>query len=529
MGHGPSPFTNNRLLVYKLWVPRQLRFWLIIMFAFFYQLSGGIYLAAISQMVGELAFLSEDVTMASYCSLIGLNMIFPVLFRWKFYFYSRQMWFVSSIGSIVCAIAAPYTSVAWVLWLICLFAGYFKMMGMFGCMSTIQLNISPTRNFGVFFPVVYILVCGAIQVSGLLTAYITYDYNWRYVYLVIVELMLVIDFIVYFMMNPDHRGAPFIPLKGVNWTGHVLWVATCCIATWIFNFGEHYDWWDSREIWTATWIFIVVTAAALIESYYHKNPYMQLSAFKYTLTWKTCAVLFGIAVLQASAHVLQPIFMNRVAGYDYFTITAFNYPEIYGIVAGAVLTYFALVRWRWRMKTYFFTCYVLTTFYLVCSYFLIDPSTEAAMFDLPLFAFGLAEVMMESGATYMICTNIPFQHTFMNVAIIGIVRCGTGTAAAAAIVERLFAWSMAKNVMLSSSTLQYTTADGAWIGDYFTTQNIMLAVKECFGYLVLAGTVMMLILLFARFSPSPGRLLPKMSAAAKWIRNPGSTPDPTLR
>lgn len=155
MGHGPSPFSNNRLLVYKPWVPRRLRFWLILMFAFFYQLSGGVYLAALSQMVGELSFLNEDVTMASYCSLIGLNMIFPVLFRWKFYFYSRQMWFVSSVGSIVCAVAAPYSTIPWVLWIVCLFAGYFKMMGMFGCMSTVQLHNPDTQLWCLFSCGVY--------------------------------------------------------------------------------------------------------------------------------------------------------------------------------------------------------------------------------------------------------------------------------------------------------------------------------------------------------------------------------------
>ena len=163
MGHSPQPLLQTRLLMYKPWVPRRLRFWLIVMFALFYQLTGGVYLAALSQMVGELAYIGEDVTMASYCSLIGLNMIFPVLFRWKFYMYTRQMFFVSSIGALLCAAAAMVVTVPWVFWLICLFAGYFKMMGMFACMSTIQLNISPSRDFGVFFPVVYLLVWVAIQ------------------------------------------------------------------------------------------------------------------------------------------------------------------------------------------------------------------------------------------------------------------------------------------------------------------------------------------------------------------------------
>lgn len=529
MSHGPSPFSSNRLLVCKPWVPRRLRFWLIIMMAFFYQLTGGVYLAALSQMVGELSFISEDVTMASYCSLIGLNIIFPVLFRWKFYFYSRQMWFVSSIGSIICAILAPCSTIPWILWLVCLFAGYFKMMGMFGCMSTIQLNITPTRNYGVFFPVVYILVCGAIQISGIMTAYITYDFNWRYVYLVIIGLMLVVDAIVYFMMSHNHRPAIFIPLKGVDWLGHILWAACCCILTWIFNFGEHYNWWDSKEIWWATWLFIIVMIATLIESRYHKNPFISLDAFKYAVTWKVCFVLAGIAVLQCSAHVLQPVFMNAVAGYDYYTIVNFNYPEIYGIIMGAVLTYFTIVRWKWRMKTYFFTCFLLTTFYIISVYFLIDPQTDAWQFYIPLFVFGVAEVMMESGATYMICCNVPFQHTFMNVAIIGFVRCGVGIAAAGAIVERLFAWSMHKTVMTSTSELNPVIGDETgWFTQYLTQQNLMIAVKETLGYLILFGIAMMLIILFARVSPSMNRLLPKMGAAARWIKYPHTTPDPSI-
>ena len=506
-----------------------MRFWLIIMFALFYQLTGGVYLAALTQMVGELSFISEDVTMASYCSLIGLNMIFPVLFRWKFYCYSRQMWFISSIGSIVCAVAAPYSTIPWVLWLVCLFAGYFKMMGMFACMSTIQLNITPTRNYGVFFPVVYILVCGAIQLSGLLTAYISYEYNWKFIYLLIVGMMLVVDAIVYFMMKPDHRAAPFIPLKGVDWTGHILWVALCCVGAWIFNFGEHYDWWVSPEIWTATWIFIVLLAVTLMESKRHRNPFISLSAFKYPLTWKLMGLLFAIGILQASAHVLQPLFMNSVAGYDYFTIVRFNYPEIFGICVGAVITYLALVRWKWRMKIYFSVCFLLTTFYVAVSYFLIDPSTEARQFYLPLFAFGMAEVMMESGTTYMICTTVPFQHTFMNVAMLGFVRCGVGLAAAGAIVERLFRWTLTKNMMLTLSDIDnISQQDMRWFTEYFTQQNIMLAVKESLGYLILFGLVVTLLILFSRFSPSMHRLLPRMTSAARRLRHPLTAPDPTL-
>lgn len=527
MGHAPQPLLFTRLLVYRQGVPRRARFWLIMLFALFYQLTGGVYLAALSQMVGELSFIREDVTMAGYCSLIGLNMIFPVLFRWKFYLFTRQMFFVSATGALVCAVAAVYASVPWVLWLICLFAGYFKMMGMFACMSTIQLNITPTRNYGVFFPVVYVLVCGAIQLSGILTAYITYEFNWRVVYLVIVALMLVIDAAVYFMMKPDHRSGPFIPLKGVDWTGHLLWVATCCIAAWIFNFGEHYDWWESYPVWYATWIFMAVFVVTLCESYFKKEPFISLKAFGYPMTWTVLFILFGMGVLQASAHVLQPVFMNAVAGYDYLTVVNFNYPELCGVVMGAILAYFALIRMKWSMKTFFFTCFLFATFYIVAVYFLIDPATDAWLFYVPLFAFGVAEVMMETGATFILAHSIPFPHFFMNISIAGFVRCGVGTAAAGAIVERLFAWSAGKHIMLSSAG--FDDAGGMpWAQQYFVTQNLMLAVKECFGYLAILGVFLMVCVLLSNYRVTISRIVPKVISVARWIRYPRQAPDPTL-
>ena len=529
MGHAPGPLLMTRLLMYCDGVPRRMRFWLIVMFALFYQLSGGVYLAALSQMVGELAFLSEDVTMAGYCSLIGLNMIFPILFRWKFFLYTRQLFFVSSIGAIVCAVAAMYASVPWVLWLICLLAGYFKMMGMFGCMSTVQLNITPTRNFAVFFPVVYILVCGAIQLSGIMTAVVTYWFSWRYVYLIVIGLMIIVDGITYFMMKPDHRSGPFIPLKGIDWTGHLLWTAVSVVGTWIFTFGEHYDWWDSYQIWYATWLFIALLVVTVVHARYKKDPFISLKAFCYPATVSLLLMLFAIAVIESASHVLQPVFMNVVAGYDYFTMVNFNYPQLAGVVAGAILAYYSIVRLKWRLNTYFFVCFVLVTFYVLASYFLIDPAAEAWQFYIPLFALGMATIMMESGATYLLSQAIPFPHFFMNIAIIGFVRCGFGTSAAGAVVERLFAWALGKDMMLTSADVAAPAMSEQWFSQYFTAQNMMIAVKECLGYLALFGVAVSLIVLLSRYRTSVKRFVPKISAVAGWIRNSREVADPTLR
>ncbi len=524
----------RQLKMFKDGVPRRMRFWLIVMFALFFQFVGGVYLASLSQMVGELGFLSEDVTMGGYCALIGLNIIFPMLFRWKFGLFTRQLFFVSTIVIIICSIFSFYITSPVLIWAVCLIAGYFKMMGMFGCMSTIQLNITPTRNFAVFLPVIYVLVSGAVQLSGLATAYVTYFSNWRMMNLVIVVMMLIIDAVTYFMMKHDHRSGPYLPLQGVDWIGQLLWTAVCVIGTWIFTFGEHYDWWDSQAIWNATFLEIAVLAITIIYSKWKANAsFIDLKAFCYRTTWIIMFMLLVMATLQGAAHVLQPIYLSSILHYDALNIVSLNYPELFGVIMGGILVYFVLVRWHWGIKRGLFLTFSLAIYYVMSMYFLCDNATDKESMYLAMFALGASEVMMDTIATYFLSQTIPFNHYFMNIAIIGFVRCGFGTSAAAAFVHRLFSWSSAKQIMVATEDFSmndiYAMAHGYNVNllSDLNMHGIVMALKECYGIMIIIGIIMLLFIMMANFSTPISRLLPRVMSVRTWMTR-RNAPDPTI-
>ncbi len=484
--HGAPPVRMVMALsMYKQGVPRRMRFWLIMMFVLFYQFSGAVYVSSISQIQGELAYISEDITMASYCSLIGLNIIFPVLFRWKFYFYTRQMWFVSSVGCMLSAIAAMYVHEAWLLWIVCLLAGYFKMMGMFACISTSQLNMTPTRNFGVFLPVIYLFVLGAVRISDVTATWLAYYYNWKLMYPIVVVMMLAIDAIVYFMMKPDHRSGPYVPLNGVDWIGQALWIGTSVAAVYIFNYGEHYDWWESQEIWTATWILIVLSILTFLRMKTVKEPFISPKAFTFPITYFLMAILFGVAVVSAIAHYVQPIYINGILGYSSISGIDLNYPQLAGIIMGAILAYFVLVRLKWTMRQYLFVNVTFFFMYASTMYFIATPYTTKEMLYVPAFLLSVAEVMMETGATYFLSQNVAFPVFFMNITIIGFVRCGVGTSAASAIIERFFVWNAG----------QYTIED---------------SIRECYGVGVWVCIAMIIMVLLSNFKQVGRQLVPKV-------------------
>lgn len=484
----------TRLLMFKDWVPHGVRFWCLMLFILFFQFTGGIYIASISQIQGELAFWSEDVTMASYCSLIGLNIIFPVLFRWKFYFYTRQMWFVASIGSAACAVAAYYCAVPWLFCGICLFAGYFKLMGMFGTVSNVQLNWTPTRNFGVFLPIIFMFVLGTLQLANIVSTYVAYYSNWKLMYCVIVAMMLAIDAAVYFMMKPDHRSGPFVPLKGIDWIGHALWIAVCVSGTYVFNYGERYDWWESKEICVATWLFIAFAILAVLRMLRLKDrAFITPQAFAYPITYYLLALLFGVNILMGIVHYVQPIYVNAVLGYDSINAIGLNWPELAGIIMGAIFSFWAIIKLKWTLRQYFFANGALFLVYAVTMYMIAVPDTPKHYLMVPLFILGVADVMIETGATYALSQKVPWQVFFMNITIIGFMRCGLGTAAGAGIVEH-------------------------WFAKRATEYGLFDAVRESFGLGAWAILAIIVVILASNFKSAPKQLLPKWSTIVAFLR-----------
>ena len=87
--HDIGPFSIPAM---RDFVPEKLRPWIVIAIVIVFQLSGGVYLAAVSEMVGSTALLQEDVMMAGYASLVGMSLTFAVMFRLKFR-RRRLCWF----------------------------------------------------------------------------------------------------------------------------------------------------------------------------------------------------------------------------------------------------------------------------------------------------------------------------------------------------------------------------------------------------------------------------------------------------
>lgn len=133
------------------------------------------------------------------------------------------------------------------LWAICFIEGMCKIQGTFECMSNIQLWMSPTRDFTVFFPVLHIIIIGSMQLSDLLAVYLMYHFHWSYMHLLVSGFMMV-DLLILTTCIRHFRTFKKLPLFGIDWLGGILWAVLALEITYLFNYGEFYDWWNSPVI-----------------------------------------------------------------------------------------------------------------------------------------------------------------------------------------------------------------------------------------------------------------------------------------
>ena len=272
-----GPFT---MPMFRNFVPRKLQPWLYIFIAVTFQLSGGLYMANLSHMVGETSLMREDLQMCLYCNLAGMAVYFPLLFRMKFRFTNKTLLTAASLGVMVCNLIAPYTTFLPLLWTLCFIEGICKIQGTFECMSNIQLWMTPKRDFTVFFPLLHIIILGSMQVSSIVATHLGYYMHWSYMHWFMAGLMLV-DLLIVQGCTRHFRIVKKFPLFGVDWLGAVLWAILLLEVAYFFNYGEFYDWWNS-PVMQGLAVAIVITLGFCIGRMLHiRHPYIEPEMWSY--------------------------------------------------------------------------------------------------------------------------------------------------------------------------------------------------------------------------------------------------------
>jgi DHA2 family multidrug resistance protein len=145
----PPSLGPFRMPMFRSFVPTAVRPWIYVLFALSFQLTGGVYLGALDEMIGARSLMREDILMCMYANLAGMAIYFPLLFRMKFRFTNKTLLLSASLVIALCNLSIPHIRALPLVWLLCFICGCAKIQGTFECMSNIQLWITPRPRFSV--------------------------------------------------------------------------------------------------------------------------------------------------------------------------------------------------------------------------------------------------------------------------------------------------------------------------------------------------------------------------------------------
>lgn len=484
--------------LFKDFVPKWIRPWIYLFFAFVFQLSDCIYVGSLNHIVGTTPLIKEDVMMIMFFALVGVNMPFPFFFRLKFRFKNKQMLLTCAVVILIANLVGMHSTSMIVLCPMAYLAGFCKLWGTFECMSNIQLWLTPERDFSIFFPFLYILVLGDIQFSDIVCTYVNYYFPWQYVNYLVIALLLIIILILVTSTKMFHFMKP-MPLYGMDWLGCILWSALLLEIIYLFNYGEYYNWWDGVNIRRMTFVAIITGYFCINRMRHIRHPYIAPEAWKYKNLLPILILFFVSELLCSTPTVLQNALAEGVLHFDSLHTVLFSFLVIAGIVIGCMFTLIWINQFRLSYVRLLCIGYAALVAYQIMMYYFVSPGLNIERLYLPNILRGFGYSVVFCALTIYLEELMPFQHFFHGLFIVGIVRTGLGAAIGSAIYGFGMRYYMADNIV------RYIGTPLSKVPTFFK-QLEMISIKQLFGWTCLVGLAFLLFFLLFDVPPFRNRL-----------------------
>ena len=497
MAGGP-PMTFSMPMM-RDFVPQKLRPWIYVVFAFCFQLSGGMYLGALNEIVSGKQYMLEDVLMCLYCNLAGMAIYFPILFRMKFRFTNKTLLMGAALGMAACQLGAAYAPNLPTLWLFCLVAGFCKIQGTFECMSNIQLWITPPRDFRVFFPVLHIFILGSMQVSDYVAAHVANAYGWQSMHWLMSAIFLTVALVLMLITRRVHIMPP-VSFRGIDWLGAALWLAWLLQVAFFFNYGSTYDWLHSKTLRAVGMASILTLAAAVARSFLVAQPYISPGIWKVKNFFLVIVVTTLAEAFLATEHVLEEIFYEEGMKYTDLMGAQLDAWSLLGVVLGCAFSYVWMKKLGLSYLRLTTIGFLTLAAYLIIFYTTVQPGLNIEAFRLPLVLRSFAYAALSISLMTMLHDMMTFETFFQALSLFNMTHMIIGGVLGAAVYTQGFKFYIQDNLVRYAESFDHIAVSRSPIGFAERMEAILhnievMSIKQLYGWVAYACIAVGLTLL----------------------------------
>ncbi|MBR1769172.1 MAG: hypothetical protein IJ748_01795 [Bacteroidales bacterium] len=437
--HGPF-----RAMALKQFIPLKLQPWIFVLLALIFQTSNVVYPACLSAMKSGTSLLGEDIMMCLYAAFAGMNVAFPMMWRFKFTFTTKEILSICVSVMIVCNIIVPMTTFLPLLLFVCFLCGFAKMWATFECISTINPWLAPGLDFPKFFPLLYMMILCPIYLSSAIDVNLTHCFSWQAMHFSVVGvLILVLLFVRLFMQDFYLMGKG--KLLGFDFTGLVLWGLLMMQMSFIAIYGEHYNWLSSEVIRFVIGTCLITAGLCFGRMYFIRHPYIKWDALAYKRVPVALFLFFLMDAIMETPNSLQGILTSQLLGFDALNLSKLQWWGFAGTFLGCLFSLWWLRYARLPIIRLAFFGFLCALLYQSAMYFGTSENLTLQYFYIPtlLRTFGYASLYCS--LTYYMKEFIPFDHFLQVLAVAGVIRSGVGGSVGSALYGYGLRYTIAKN------------------------------------------------------------------------------------
>jgi MFS transporter, DHA2 family, multidrug resistance protein len=320
------------------WVPRY-NPWLIgvavALAAFMEILDTSIANVALPYIGGGLGVSNDDSTWVLTSYLVSNAIVLPIS-GWLAVTFGRKRFFMVCLAlftasSILCGTATSFG-------LLLLFRAL-QGMGGGGLQPMAQAILAdtfPPEKRGLAFALYGITAVVAPTVGPTLGGWITFNYSWRWIFLINFPVGLLTVFLVYRLVDDP----PYLSrLRGAGVKLDYIGIAFLALGVGalqvILDRGQEDDWFGSHFITTLAIVSAVCLVSLVFWEWFNKHPIIEVRLFKNFNYLSSNLMMFTFGVLLFSSLVMMPLFLQTLLGYT---------AELAGLVlsGGSIVVLFAM-------------------------------------------------------------------------------------------------------------------------------------------------------------------------------------------
>ena len=446
--------------MFRDFVPRRIQPWIYVVTVLCIQFSGGVYLGALEAVRGTTGFMIEDLLMLLYAGLAGMAVYFPMLFRMKFRFTNQQLLIGAAVTIAVCNFITMRTTNMAILLPVCFISGMAKIQGTFECMSNIQLWITPPRDFGVFFPVLHIVLLTAITGSAWLAAVIAFQFTWQMMHVFTIGTMCFVVLTQLMLCRPWCPMPQRMPLKGIDIPTGLLISLLMLMISYFLVYGDYLMWFFSPTLRWLLALSLILLAFILYRLKTVEKPYISLDIFKYKNVLAILLVTTIAELLLGAEHTLEEIYWSEVRGLEEHTKTELCLWSLPGVYVGVGIALFWLGHARWKVWKLFAIGFGCIFVYSLWMYFNLDVNVPIEQYRLGLAFRGCAYAILASSLMWSLHESVhDLEHFFMALFIFNVIHMYLAGASGYGLYTTLFKHFMADNMSRYGEYITLSTID----------------------------------------------------------------------